>query len=137
VVTKGDQIGGPGFAGNPATPPWVLAVDGQYDIPIGGRNTLYFWGQDVYRSRNPGPFSSLNPANFISYNPGVVGDPATNVFNARVGLVLGKVNLSVFANNLFNTQPQLSLADSQAGDPRFYAYTLRPRTVGLNLTFRD
>jgi iron complex outermembrane receptor protein len=137
VVTKGEQIGGPGFAGNPAIPPWVLAVDGQYDVPIGGRNTLYFWVQDVYRSRNPGPFSALNPANFISYNPGVVGDPATNEFNARVGLALGKVNLSVFANNLFNTQPQLSLADSQAGDPRFYAYTLRPRTVGLNLTFRN
>jgi outer membrane receptor protein involved in Fe transport len=137
VVTKGDQIGGPGFAGNPAIPPWVLTVDGQYDVPIGDGKSLYFWAQDVYRSRNPGPFSALNPANFIAYNPGVVGDPATNVFNARVGLALGKVNLSVFANNVFNTHPQLSLADSQAGDPRFYAYTLRPRTIGLNLTFRD
>jgi outer membrane receptor protein involved in Fe transport len=137
VVTKGEQIGGPGFAGNPATPPWVLAVDGPYDIPIGDRKTLYVWAQDVYRSRNPGPFSALNPANFISYNPGVVGDPATNVINARIGLVLGNVNLSVFANNLSNTQPQLSLADSQAGDPRFYAYTLRPRSFGLNVTFRN
>jgi iron complex outermembrane receptor protein len=137
VVAKGDQIGGPGFAGNPATPPFVVAIDGQYDIPISGDKTLYLWVQDVYRSRNHGPFSALNPANFISYNPGVVGDPATNIFNARIGLLAGRFNLSVFANNLFNAQPQLSLADSQAGDPRFYAYTLRPRTFGLNLTFRD
>jgi iron complex outermembrane receptor protein len=136
VVAKGDQIGGPGFAGNPATPPWVLVVDGQYDIPLANDRTLYIWAQDVYRSRNPGPFSALNPANFISYNPGVVGDPATNVVNARVGLVMDRFNISAFANNLFNAHPQLSLADSQAGDPRFYAYTLRPRTVGVNLTYR-
>ncbi|MEA3003051.1 MAG: iron complex outerrane recepter protein [Sphingomonadales bacterium] len=136
VVSKGDQIGGPGFAGNPATPPFVLAIDGQYDIPISGDKTLYLWAQDVYRSRNRGPFSALNPANFISYNPGVVGDPATNTVNARIGLIVGRFNLSVFANNLFNAHPQLSLADSQAGDPRFYAYTPRPRTFGLNATFR-
>jgi iron complex outermembrane receptor protein len=137
VVTRGDQIGGPGFAGNPAIPPVVLVVDGQYNIPIQGDKTLYFWAQDIYRSRNPGPFSALNPANFISYNPGVVGDPATNQFNARIGLLVGKFDLSVFANNLFNSQPQLSLADSQAGDPRFYAYTPRPRTIGVNVIFRD
>jgi iron complex outermembrane receptor protein len=136
VVAKGDQIGGPGFAGDPATPPVVLVVDGQYDIPISGDRTVYLWAQDIYRSRNPGPFSALNPANFISYNPGVTGDPATNVFNARLGLLVGRFNISVFGNNLFNAQPQLSLADSQAGDPRFYAYSLRPRTAGLNVTFR-
>ena len=137
VVTKGDQIGGPGFAGNPAIPPVVLAIDGQYNFPLSRGKTLYLWAQDVYRSRNPGPFSALNPANFISYNPGVVGDPATNQLNGRIGLLVGKFNLSVFANNLLNAQPQLSLADSQAGDPRFYAYTSRPRTIGLNVTFRD
>ncbi len=136
VVTKGDQIGGPGFAGDPATPPVALVVDGQYDFPLSDGKKIYVWGQDVYRSRNPGPFSALEPANFISYNPGVVGDPATNVFNARLGLEMGGYNISLFANNLFNTQPQLSLADSQLGDPRFYAYTLRPRTVGLNVIYR-
>jgi outer membrane receptor protein involved in Fe transport len=136
VVAKGDQIGGPGFAGDPATPPVVLAIDGQYDIPISGDRTIYLWVQDIYRSRNPGPFSALNPANFISYNPGVTGDPATNVFNARLGLLVGHFNISAFANNLFNDQPRLSLADSQLGDPRFYAYSLRPRTAGLNVTFR-
>jgi iron complex outermembrane receptor protein len=137
VVTRGEQIGGPGFAGNPATPPWVIAVDGQYNVPVSGEKTLYLWAQDVYRSRNPGPFAALNPANFISYNPGVVGDPATNILNARVGLIAGHFEISAFANNLLNTHPQLSLADSQAGDPRFYAYTLRPRTFGVNLTFRN
>ncbi|MDB5719900.1 MAG: TonB-dependent receptor [Alphaproteobacteria bacterium] len=136
VVTKGDQIGGPGFAGNPATPPFTFVVDGQYDIPISGDKTIYLWAQDVYRTRNKGPFSALNPANFISYNPGVVGDPATNQFNVRIGLLAGRFNISAFANNLFNSHPQLSLADSQAGDPRFYAYMPRPRTFGLNATYR-
>jgi outer membrane receptor protein involved in Fe transport len=136
VVSKGDQIGGPGFAGDPATPPLVVTVDGQYDIPMSGDRTSYVWVQDVYRSRNPGPFSALEPANFISYNPGVVGDPSTNVLNARLGLRVAGFNISVFGNNLLNTQPQLSLANSQAGDPRFYAYTLRPRTVGINVTYR-
>jgi outer membrane receptor protein involved in Fe transport len=137
VVTKGDQIGGPGFAGIPATPPWTVVVDGQYNIPLSDDKSLYLWAQNVFRSRNPGPFSALNPANVISYNPGVAGDPGTNVFNAKIGLTAGKFDFSIFANNLFNEQPQLSLADSQAGDPRFYAYTLRPRTFGLNVTFRD
>ena len=136
VVSKGDQIGGPGFAGDPATPPVVLVVDGQYDIPISGGRTIYLWAQDIYRSRNPGPFSALEPANFISYNPGVVGDPATNVVNARLGLLVDRFNVALFVDNLFNTHPQLSLADSQLGDPRFYAYTLRPRTFGVNMTFR-
>ncbi len=136
VVSKGDQIGGPGFAGDPSTPPFVVVVDGQYDIPISDDKTIYIWAQDVYRSRNPGPFSALEPANFISYNPGVVGGPATNLFNARIGLLVGNFNFSAFGSNLFNTHPQLSLADSQLGDPRFYAYTLRPRTIGLNVTYR-
>ena len=136
IVSKGDQIGGPGFAGDPATPPIQSTVDFQYDIPLSGDRSIYVWGQDVYRSRNPGPFSALNPANFISYNPGVVGDPATNIVNMRVGLLVGNLNISAFGNNLFNAHPQLSLADSQAVDPRFYAYTLRPRTVGLNVTYR-
>jgi hypothetical protein len=114
----------------------VLTLDARYDVPISGDRTLYAWLQDVYRSRNPGPFAALEAANFISYNPGVVGDPAYNVFNTRLGMSVGGFDISVFASNLLNAQPQLSLADSQAGDPRFYAYTLRPRTVGVNVTYR-
>ena len=130
IVSRGDQIGGPGGNGNPAMPPFTLTATAEYGIPVkGGR--VYLWAQDVYRSKNNGPFSGLNPKNPTVFDPALVGDPATNTVNLRAGLSLDKIDLSVFVNNLFNSHPQLSRSHNFVGDTRDYAYTFRPFTVGI------
>ncbi len=135
LVSKGDQIGGPGASGDPAMPPVTLTVTGEYDVPIGG-HTVYIWGQDVHRSKNQGPFSVLNPKNPAVYDPTIVPDPETNVVNLRVGMMLGKTDVSAFLNNAFDTHPQLSRSHNFPGDVRDYAYTIRPLTAGITAKIR-
>jgi hypothetical protein len=52
----------------------------------------------------------------------------------------GSYDLSLFAQNLFDTHPRLTVnqdvASPTGGTPLLYVITWRPRTVGLTLTFR-
>jgi hypothetical protein len=57
----------------------------------------------------------------------------------RAGMKLGRFDVSVFAQNLFDTQPKLTqtqdIGTPTGGTPLFYAITWRPRTVGLTATY--
>jgi hypothetical protein len=54
-----------------------------------------------------------------------------------MGLTRPGVNVRIFVNNLVNAQPKLQRYSDAPGSALVYAYTLRPRTVGLigNWTF--
>ncbi len=58
----------------------------------------------------------------------------------RAGVTWGALDVSLFAQNLFDTNPRLTvtqdIATAQGGTPVFYAITYRPRTVGLTATYR-
>jgi hypothetical protein len=57
------------------------------------------------------------------------------MFNARIGADFGRVNLSVFAQNLFNNHVQLARFRDITSSPLNYGSTFRPRTVGVTATF--
>jgi outer membrane receptor protein involved in Fe transport len=63
--------------------------------------------------------------------------PSTSYTSLRAGAKWAGIDLSLFAQNLFNTQPKLSVIDN-AGvqSPLFQAITWRPRTVGVTATYR-
>jgi len=53
---------------------------------------------------------------------------------ARLGITVGGLDVSVFANNVLNSHPLLGRFHALAFDDRLQASTLRPRTVGLTLS---
>ncbi len=130
IVSAGDVIGGPGISTGAAVPPWTVTANGEFTFRIFD-TSAYVWLEDAYHSANKGPFSTHEKANIVVYDPDLVPDPSTNVVNLRTGLRFKTVDVSVFADNLTNTHPQLSLQHTNPGDPRFQAVTLRPLTIGV------
>jgi iron complex outermembrane receptor protein len=118
-----------------AVPPWTVTANGEYTFKLLSQEA-YIWVENAFHSANNGPFSTHNPANIVVYDPDLIADPSTNVLNLRTGLRLKTLDVSLFANNLTNTHPQLSLEHTNPGDPRFQAVTLRPLTVGITATLR-
>jgi iron complex outermembrane recepter protein len=130
IVSAGDVIGGPGISTGAAVPPWTVTANVEHTFSIFDKSA-YLWLEDVYHSANPGPFSTQEKANIVVYDPGLLPDPSTNVVNLRTGLRFNGYDVSLFANNLTDAHPQLSLLHTNPGDPRFQAVTLRPLTIGI------
>jgi outer membrane receptor protein involved in Fe transport len=106
-----------------------------YDLPMSRGYTLTARAEDVFHSHNPGPFDSQDPAS-RNYDPGKRSDPATNVLNLRLSARRTDLDLSIGIDNALNSQPVLLLRDAFAGSSYFYATTLRPRTVSLDIDRR-
>jgi outer membrane receptor protein involved in Fe transport len=131
LVTAGEQITGPGSA----VPPWTASVSTEFDFKIGKHNS-YAWIEDIYHSKNHGRFNSQTPEDVATYNPLLPVNPETNMVNLRVGMRLSVVDASLFVNNVTNEHPVMTVADAFYPDPRLVATTWRPRTIGVNGTFR-
>jgi outer membrane receptor protein involved in Fe transport len=113
--------------------PWNVAASLAYTVPLANGATAELTAQDVFRSRNPGPFAYDNPASAY-YAPGSVPDPSTNLLNLRVGLRWAHSDLALFVNNTLDARP--TMQSTNGGFPVFFATTLRPRTMGLSAALR-
>jgi outer membrane receptor protein involved in Fe transport len=124
------DTGVPG-AGSPLT----YSAQANYTIPFGQTSdSMYVHADWSYRSR-PYATGSENPqnSNFIALS---VTDPAYQQTNLRIGALLGgNLDVSVYANNLFDAHPLLNYRYSNA---RYYwlGSTIQPRTEGLTVTYR-
>jgi iron complex outermembrane receptor protein len=112
--------------------PWDVTGSIAYDIPTSHGYTLTAWAEDIFHSHNPGPFDSQDPAS-RNYDPGKQANPATNVLNLKLTARRRGLDLSIGVDNALNSQPTLLLRDAFAGSTYFYATTLRPRTVTLDV----
>jgi outer membrane receptor protein involved in Fe transport len=134
IVRNGDAIGT--LIGGTALSPWSvsLTANREFALPFAGA-TGYLWAQDIYHSKNPGPFTSDIPGG-ISYNPDLVTNPSMNRVNFRFGIRSDSYDISLFVNNAFDTHPNLnkSLLAGVASPIVSYS-TLRPRTVGLSAAY--
>lgn len=54
----------------------------------------------------------------------------------RSGVNLEEWDLSLFADNLFDSHPPLATTHDIKTSPLFYQATFRPRTIGLTAIFR-
>ncbi len=132
IVDRGTVVGGV-----PSVPaPWSGTVSARYDWPFAGATTAYVRAEEIVHSHNPGPFTEHEP-NSLSYDPRLSADPASYLLNLQLGVTRPGVNLRLFANNVTNARPMLQRYADAPGSALVYAYTLRPRTVGLtgNWTF--
>lgn len=126
VVNSGDAIEGA---------PWTLAIGAQYDFGIGGHN-VYVRGDAEYKSRLKTPTTDRDP-NSANYDPALIAPDSYTFVSMRAGVELGKANLSVFVDNLFDAAPQLGYTHQDADTLLFEDQTLRPRTIGLTLVYHQ
>lgn len=125
IVDRGTQVGGV-----PSVPaPWSGTASAQYDWPLEA-GTVYVRIENSVRSHNPGPFSERDPRT-INYAPRLHADPATDMLNLNLGLHRACAHIRFFVTNALNRLPLLQSSADAAGSSPVYAYTLRPRTVGV------
>lgn len=75
-------------------------------------------------------------ANSPRVDPGIPRAPATSVLDLRAGVRSGDLDISLFANNLLNDNPLLSLGRDAPWSTYYRTTTFRPRTIGITATFR-
>ena len=149
VVSKGDWLGA-----LPQVPsPWTGTASIAYEIALPRGATASLQVQDIFHSHNPGTFFTRPTAQGCCrqeppYPPSPwawsvtsypSADAATNVVNLRARISGPQIDVSVYVNNVLNSQPLLlgktegSIYGVVFGPPLVYGVTLRPRTVGVAL----
>jgi iron complex outermembrane receptor protein len=142
LATKGDAITGQegiNFAPG-ATPPWTVALGAEYAFHLGERDA-FVRADWEYQSRNPWLATVQDPNNFATYNLGYSYTlPANSFVSMRAGVTLANDwQVAAFVDNLFDSHTVNNYALGQTDgtySPQQNAYTFRPLTVGLNLTWR-
>ena len=131
IVDRGTVVGGV-----PHVPaPWNGTLYVRYQQPISAGLFGYARAEELIHSHNPGPFSELDPRS-ISYSPLYTADPATYQLNAQIGISGVHWDSKLFVSNALNSLPALQ-RNADAGDSSLiYAYTFRPRTVGVTTNWR-
>jgi iron complex outermembrane recepter protein len=128
IVRDGDALGTPPLV----TSPWNATTSIEERFSLRNRVIVTLRAEDVFHSRNPGPFYTNDPQSPY-YAPGLLSDPATNVLNLRAVFRRANFDVAVFVNNALDSQPTLLKRNKGDDDNTlFYATTFRPRTVGLS-----
>jgi iron complex outermembrane recepter protein len=96
----------------------------------------YFRVDYTYTAKDTGETAPRDPRNITVYDPDLVADPAVRQLNARLGMKVGGMDISVFARNIMNDTPPLGRYHDVVGDPLYYDVTVRPRQLGLTITYR-
>jgi outer membrane receptor protein involved in Fe transport len=126
IVDRGAAVGGV-----PHVPaPWTASVYVRYGWPVSPGLQAYARADETIHSHNPGPFSELDPQS-ISYSPRYTADPATYLLNLRLGVAGTTWDAQIYANNALNSLPVLQRNADTGSSSLVYAYTFRPRTVGI------
>ena len=142
LATKGDAITGQeGINYAPgATPPWTVALGAEYAFRVGDRDA-FVRADWEYESRNPWLANMQDPNNNATYNYGFSYTlPSTNFVSMRAGVTMSNDwQLALFCDNLLDSHTVTNYSLGQTDGtytPQQNAYTFRPRTIGLNLTWR-
>lgn len=115
--------------------PWTLALFGQVNFPLMSTQG-YVRGDYQYSAKQTSVTAAQDPAN--GGLPGAFPPiPSTAFSSLRAGARWAGFDVSLFAQNLFDTQPKLSVVNnSGVQSPLFQAITWRPRTIGVTATYR-
>lgn len=139
AVQKGDKI---------PVPVWNGSVGLNYGFDINDRVSGYARGDFLYQGEYE---NSARPGGASAYEPDTRITDAAHQTNVRVGLRFQEYELSLFANNVFNDRPELTMAGGRTGcavatgaacstytnyNPFYTASTFRPRTYGLQAIAR-
>ena len=135
LILKGDRL---------PTPKWNVNLGAQYDFNFAGRYDAYIRADYQYASAYPSTFGPGTSA----YRPDQYIFPSTDYVTMRAGVRMDRIELSVFANNLFNSTDLLSRVGGRSGCnnaactaprtvvPVYFDTTFRPRTIGATLQYK-
>ena len=115
--------------------PWTAALFSQVNFPLFAKNA-YVRADYQYGAKQTSTIAAQDPANGAI--PGNVPPIAsTSYASLRAGLKWQQFDVSLFAQNLFNSQPKISVVNnSGVPSPLFQDITWRPLTVGVTVLFR-
>jgi hypothetical protein len=143
IAAQGDAVEGVALG---AAPPWTVALGVQFDF-----NTLdhksYARVDYEYEGHNGNPTLTQDPRT-ATYDPYYYTARANEFVSFRVGTIVDRWNVSAFVDNVFDSHP--SKVDSSDPNSTVYtyapptvtpsslvsAYTYRPRTAGITVTYR-
>jgi iron complex outermembrane recepter protein len=129
IVLKGDKVG----ILPQVNAPWSGVFSLDYELPLSNGNKFHAWADAVINSHNPGPFVAQNSTvNFYALE---VADPATYLYNARIGYTMNKLDLTLFINNIANNTPALSKYQANPNSNLISYTTFQPRTIGLTANY--
>ncbi len=115
-------------------PPWTVTASGQYDFNLFGVPAFarIDWSFTTQRTA-PIPNEDYRTA---FYDPHLIPDPNTSLFNLRFGATVKNWDLQCYVNNVFNSHPQLNYQHQDEYTTLYEATTFRPITVGLSASYR-
>jgi outer membrane receptor protein involved in Fe transport len=127
IVQDGDHI---------AASPWKAVLFSQANFPLfshDGYTRIDF--QYAAKQTDLVPGQDPLDGRYGLWYPSI---PAQSYTSLRGGIKWGAYDLSLFAQNLFDTHPRLTVNQDvptpTGGTPLLYVITWRPRTIGLTLT---
>jgi outer membrane receptor protein involved in Fe transport len=139
IASSGDAIVGnsgepPGQPGAPFT----ATVGLEYRFMLFGRQS-FIRADDEYESRNHWLSPSQDPST-QQFDPADYTLPATNIASMRGGMNFGEWQAALFVDNLTDSHTVTAYnwtINPGDGNSRLQrAYTFRPRTIGLTITYR-
>ena len=132
IATNGDALLGA---------PWEFTASGEYHFPEWvGR--LPYLRLDFSHSTAQKSLLQGQDSNNGLYDNTLPGLPVVNNLSARAGMRFNGVDLSVYANNITNSDPLMFEARDIAPlggpttDDLYFARGVRPRTIGLTALYR-
>ena len=135
AVSPGGVVIFPGGSAIPgAGAPWTISVGGEYDFKLLAKD--FYARADWTHTTQVRRVGSELPGT-PSYDPLMIPDQAYSLTDIRIGWRLDAMDLSLFVNNLLDAHPLLGMGHNTFQDQQEWtAVALRPRTIGLTLTYR-
>jgi outer membrane receptor protein involved in Fe transport len=121
LARKGDNLG---------VPEWQVTLAAQYDFKLANTDA-YIRGDYTYT----GKYDRTTGVGTTSYDAIIHDGDSTNQWNARAGITIDKVDVSVFILNLTNSQDFINKGHG-VNSPLVTATSLRPTTVGVQASYR-
>ena len=121
LVEKGDTIGGPPFH----TSAWSL-----YKFNVFERSAFY---RIDYTYQNGSPV--VDPC-ILAHDPTLAQPGPLKSLSMRLGMYLGEWELSVFGNNITNSESPTAISHDIPGAVPYYLTSYRPATFGITAEYR-
>jgi iron complex outermembrane recepter protein len=157
LALTGDAISGQeAINGAPGTnPPWTVSIGAQYNFHLSDYEAFARLDYE-FASRNPwlAPVQDPNSAQYTGNTLSNISPSlsSTSFVQFRSGITIGNWQLALFVDNLFNSHTitnyertftdaynpnQFNTPPTAVPGPQYNYYTFRPRTIGLNATYRN
>jgi len=117
-----------------AGPPWKVSLSTEYAAPLASGRLGY--ARFDYTFTSEWRRYGVTDPGTASYDPRRTPIPAYGIVNARLGVRLDALDVSLFVDNITNAAPDLLRYSDPNYDPQdWHSVTIRPRTYGLTVAW--